>query len=77
MGFIRTNNDFLNVNQIARYKKDAREVPQEQLTGHGLQRVTRLPSKSETVLRLTLNDGRSETLYGRDAEEALAILEAS
>jgi hypothetical protein len=70
----------VNVNEIARHEKRTREIPQEhrEPAGHsGIERITRLPPKQETVLELTFKDGTTKRLYGSEAETAYRVLEKS
>jgi len=68
----------LNINEIESWKPSTREVPQERiLPGRDIHRVERLPSKQETVLRLKLKNGKTETLYGAEAEAAIKVLEGN
>jgi hypothetical protein len=82
MPFIKlSNGESVNVNEVARYKKTTREIPQERIepfgASTGLQRVTRLPPTQETVLHLTFKDGKNKTLYGAEADAAHRVLEMS
>ena len=78
MAFIKlSGGTMLNETEIESYERGIREIPQERLEGHGIQKVTRVPSNYETKLELKLTNGKRETLYGADADAALAILERS
>jgi len=68
----------LNVTEIKSYEESTREIPQEKIEpGYGIHKITRLPPKHETQLRLTLSEGRIETLSGAEADNALRILKSS
>jgi len=79
MAFIKiSGRKMLNETEIKWWKPSTREIPQEKIEqSYGIGKVTRLPSKFETKLQLKLTNGKSETLYGADADAALAILERS
>jgi hypothetical protein len=78
MAFIKiSGGKMLTETAIESYERGTREIPQERLEGHSIQKVTHLPSKYETKLELKLVNGERETLYGADADAALTILERS
>jgi hypothetical protein len=77
MSFIPINDKkWLNVNAIRSYEVSVRmhvEDTRKEL-GRGLSEVTGQTQTGETILRIETMDGKTETLRGRDADEALAIL---
>ena len=77
MPFIKLRNGkMLSVAAIKSHEKSIHEIHKEIIEpGYAINKITRLPSKQETVLTLTLMDDKTEKLYGKDAEDALAVPE--
>ncbi len=77
MDFIKINDkEKLNTNAIRSYRVDSREQEvehREPFVGV-FQRVTDRSTKMETVLKIITNDDLTITLYGTDADAALAVL---
>ena len=77
MPFIKlSDTKWLNVAAIRSYEVNVR-VHVEDIrkdVGRGLSEVTGQTQTGETILRIETMDGKTETLRGRDADEALAIL---
>jgi hypothetical protein len=75
---INKERERLNVDEIASWKPETQTLRRElhEPLGREMQKVTRLPSIKETVLRITTKDGRKLKLCGALADDAIKILEA-
>jgi hypothetical protein len=79
MSFIRiSGSKYLNVNAVKSYEVSTRDVYTDtlQALGSGISEVTGHTTTQETVLKITMTDRDSITLYGNDADTADAVFKA-